>query len=78
MVGAIALHLLMTAKVGGSPLLLSMLTWQSRDQDSPALWSARITTWWSEVRQGAWATWFQPMTVMIALEIAILISIAAA
>jgi hypothetical protein len=78
MVGAIALHVLMNAKVGGAPLLLSMLTWQFRDKDSPALWTAHVSQWWSEVQQGAWARWFQPMTAMIALEIIILVSIVAA
>ncbi|HIK44150.1 MAG TPA: cytochrome b/b6 domain-containing protein [Leptolyngbyaceae cyanobacterium M65_K2018_010] len=78
MVSAIALHLLINAKVGGTPLLLSMLTWQFRDQDSPALWLAHLSQWWFDVRQGAWARWFQPMTMMVGLEIAILVSIGAA
>lgn len=78
MVSAIALHLLMNAKVGGAPLLLSMLTWQFRDKDRPGLWPAHLSQWWSDVRQGAWTRWFQPITAMIALEIAILASIVVA
>lgn len=78
MVGAIALHLLMNAKVGGTPLLLSMLTWHFRDKDSPSHWSRHLSEWWSGVQQGAWKRWFQPMSAMIALEIAILLSIIAA
>jgi hypothetical protein len=78
MVGAIALHLLLNAKVGGAPLLLSMLTWQFRSQDSPALWPTHLSQGWAAVRQGAWARWFQPITAMIVLEIAILGSIVAA
>ncbi|OKH17737.1 cytochrome b/b6 domain-containing protein [[Limnothrix rosea] IAM M-220] len=78
MVGAIALHLLMNAKVGGAPLLLSMLTWEFREKDSPTLWSGQLSRWWSSVQQGAWRKWFQPMTTMIALEIAILVSLVAA
>jgi len=78
MVGAIALHLLMTAKVGGVPLLLSMLTWQFRAPDSPVHWPAHIAQWWSAVQQGAWKSWFQPMTAIIRLEIVILVSIGAA
>ena len=79
MVSAIALHLLMSAKVGGLPLLLSMLTWQFRDRDSPALWPTHISQWWSDVREGgSWARWFQPMTAMIVLEITILVTITAA
>lgn len=34
----LALHLLMNIKVGGIPLILSMLNWQFRERDSPALW----------------------------------------
>lgn len=78
MVSTIALHLLMNAKVGGAPLLVSMLTWQFRDKDSPAFWLAHLSQWWSGVQQGAWARWFQPMTALLALEIGILASIVAA
>lgn len=78
MVGAIALHLLMSAKVGGSPLLLSMLNWQIRDQDSPAFWSAHASRWWSEFRQGSWSGWFQTVSGLILLEAMILFSIFAA
>ncbi len=78
MVSAIGLHLLMNAKVGGAPLLLSMLSWQFRAKDRPLLWLAHLTQCWSGVRQGSWAKWFQPITVTVALEIAILVSIIAA
>ncbi|MEB3210373.1 MAG: cytochrome b/b6 domain-containing protein, partial [Leptolyngbyaceae bacterium] len=78
MVGVILLHLLMNAKVGGSPLLLSMLTWQFRDKDSPAHWPTHLSRWWLEVRQGSWKRWFHPMTAMLTLEIVILASIIAA
>lgn len=75
MVAVIALHLLINAKVGGSPLLLSMLTWQFREKDSPARWPSHLSQWWLEVQQGAWVSWFQPMTAPIALEIIILCSL---
>ncbi|PZO38745.1 MAG: cytochrome B [Shackletoniella antarctica] len=78
MVSAIALHLLMNAKVGGSPLLLSMLNWQLRDKDSPAFWSAHAAQWWSGFRQGSWSGWFKPMSELIILEAMILFSIFAA
>jgi cytochrome b561 len=45
MVCCLALHLLMSAKVGGVPLLLSMLSIRYRPDDSPALWSNTIRTW---------------------------------
>lgn len=47
MVGCLALHLLMSAKVGGGPLLLSMLSWQYRPADSPRNWYSRLQSWWS-------------------------------
>ncbi len=78
MLGAIALHVLINAKVGGAPLLLSMLTWQFRPQDSPVHWPTHIAQWWKATQQGAWAQWWSPMTTMITLELAILASMVAA
>jgi hypothetical protein len=78
MVAAIALHLLMNAKVGGAPLLLSMLNWQFQDKDSPKLWSAHCSQWWYSLRRGSWSTWFQSPRVLVVLEIAILLSIVVA
>lgn len=78
MVGAIALHLLMNAKVGGMPLLLSMLNWQFRDQDSPKLWPTHLAQWWTSLRNGAWSTWFQSPRILVVLEMTILLSIIAA
>ncbi len=42
----LAIHLLMSAKVGGAPLLLSMLSWKFRTQDSPKNWVSRLRGWW--------------------------------
>ena len=78
MVGAIAIHLLMNAKVGGTPLLLSVLNWRLREKDSPKLWYAHVSNWLSEVKKGGWTTWFQPLSALIVLEITILISLTAA
>jgi hypothetical protein len=75
MLVAIALHVLINAKVGGTPLLLSMLARKVRDRDSPRLWPEHLSQWWSNVRKGAWKTWFQPVSSLIIMEIAILISI---
>jgi hypothetical protein len=35
----------MSAKVGGAPLLLSMISWQVRTQDSPKHWLNRLRNW---------------------------------
>jgi cytochrome b561 len=40
---ALALHLLISAKVGGFPLLLSMLNTTYRPQESPRFWFNKIT-----------------------------------
>lgn len=45
MLTALALHLLMSAKVGGVPLLLSMMSFQVRPDDSPAKWGDRLKHW---------------------------------
>ncbi|MBE9176351.1 cytochrome b/b6 domain-containing protein [Synechocystis salina LEGE 06155] len=78
MVGAILLHLLINARVGGTPLLLSMLTLKFRDKDSPALWPSHVAQWWSQIQHGAWTREFQPATTMLYLEIFILVSLVAA
>lgn len=78
MVMAIALHLLMNAKVGGAPLLLSMLNWKFREPDSPKLWASHLSEWWLRVRQGSWASWLLPSHPLMGLEIAILLSLIAA
>jgi len=78
MVAVIALHLLINAKVGGLPLLLSMLNAQFREKDSPALWPAHLVQGWSAVQQGTWIRWFQPLTATIVLVLSLLISWVAA
>ncbi|WP_448561419.1 cytochrome b/b6 domain-containing protein [Trichothermofontia sp.] len=75
---AIALHLLMNAKVGGVPLLLSMLNWQFRDQDSPRWWPSHLSQWWLAIRQGSGFDGFQSPPLLLGLEIALLLSIVAA
>jgi Prokaryotic cytochrome b561 len=40
---SLALHLLMGAKVGGAPLLLSMFHWTMRDEDKPSSWFKGLT-----------------------------------
>ncbi len=45
MVLAIATHLLMSAKVGGLPLLLSIFDTKYRPEDNPRLWREKILSW---------------------------------
>lgn len=42
---ALALHLLMSVKVGGVPLLISMFDAKIRPDDSPKLWPEKVKTW---------------------------------
>ena len=45
MICCLAIHVLMSAKVGGVPLLLSILSWKFRPEDSPANWYSRLRGW---------------------------------
>jgi len=42
MIVSIASHLLMSVKIGGRPLLLSMFKWQVQDKDSPKHWFSKF------------------------------------
>jgi cytochrome b561 len=45
LVVCLALHLLMNAKVGGLPLLQSVIDTRIRAEDSPKLWKERFSNW---------------------------------
>jgi Prokaryotic cytochrome b561 len=45
---ALLMHLLMSAKVGGLPLLLSMFDIKYRPEDSPRLWRQNIVNWFEQ------------------------------
>ncbi|BAZ47532.1 hypothetical protein NIES4103_01330 [Nostoc sp. NIES-4103] len=47
MVCCLAIHLLMSSKVGGVPLLISMFSLKVRPEDSPTKWSSRFRSWLS-------------------------------
>ncbi|UFP94966.1 cytochrome b/b6 domain-containing protein [Gloeobacter morelensis] len=76
LVVCVVLHVLIHAKVGGVPLLLSMVNWGYRAEDSPALWPARVRAWWSGLRLGLPGRF--PASKLVALEVVVLGSIAAA
>ncbi len=71
----VALHVLVHAKVGGVPLLLSMVNWRYRTEESPTLWSAQMKTWWAGLRLRRPG---RAAPTLIALEVVVLGSIAAA
>lgn len=43
-------HLLMVARVGGSPLFAAMLSFRFRSEDSPTLWVSRLRNWLRQLR----------------------------
>ncbi|BAZ01877.1 hypothetical protein NIES37_58840 [Tolypothrix tenuis PCC 7101] len=45
----LAIHLLMSAKVGGAPLLLSIFSAHIRPEDNPKQWSTRLRNWLSNL-----------------------------
>lgn len=57
MVTALALHLLMTAKVGGLPLLLSVWRWHCRPADHPRLWRSHFQVWRHHWQHNVWQAW---------------------
>jgi hypothetical protein len=78
MVGAIALHLLMNAKVGGLPLLQSMWQFQFRTKDHPRRWPSQIAATWQQLSQSSAAHKWQMVRRLPALELALWLSWAAA
>lgn len=78
MVISIALHLLMSAAVGGTPLWLSMLSRQIRPGDRPSVWRANVIQWWQGPRF-AWVEDWKTLPLLLrGLEIALLLSVLAA
>ncbi|AFY44234.1 cytochrome b/b6 domain-containing protein [Nostoc sp. PCC 7107] len=77
-VGCLAIHLLMSIKVGDVPLLLSMFSWQVRPQDSPNHWVTRYRAWWSSLQTNFSATINQLLVNNLTLriiEVFVLISV---
>ncbi len=77
LVVAIALHLLMSIKVGGVPLVLSMLNWRFRSQDSPALWREHLLHWRNNLSITLVKQWLS-FSLLKILEILVLITLALA
>ncbi|MGL5078065.1 MAG: cytochrome b/b6 domain-containing protein, partial [Waterburya sp.] len=75
LVAFIALHLLMNIKVGGIPLILSMLHWRYRSQDSPTLWREHLVNWKSNFSMTTMRQWLSPSSELKVLEISVLVTI---
>lgn len=78
LVSSLALHLLMSAKVGGVPLLWSMLHWRFRTQDSPILWRSHLQQWWQGFCSTLIKEWSQLSLPLKFLEEIVLISLISA
>ncbi|MGD1856127.1 MAG: cytochrome b/b6 domain-containing protein [Leptolyngbyaceae cyanobacterium] len=78
MVAAIALHVLLNAKVGGLSFLLSMLHGKFLAQDSPKFWKNHVVFWWSNLKLGPWSKRLQLISKRPKLELAIWLSLMAA
>ncbi|AUT03424.1 cytochrome B [Nostoc sp. CENA543] len=49
MVVCLAIHLLMSSKVGGVPLLVSMFVFKVRPEDKPSRWWDDLRAWWGNL-----------------------------
>ncbi len=72
---AIALHLLMSIKVGGTALILSMVERQFRSQDTPKLWRKHWKKWRNNFSITVLKKWFLPFSLLKFLEIFMLTTI---
>ncbi|MBF2015074.1 MAG: cytochrome b/b6 domain-containing protein [Rivularia sp. T60_A2020_040] len=75
LVSCIALHLLMSIKVGSIPLILSMLNWQFRSKDSPVLWGKNFDSWRSNFNIIMIKQWLSSLSLLKIIEIFVLINI---
>lgn len=71
----IALHLLMSIKVGGVPLILSMINWRFRSKDSPALWREHFYNWRSNFNIAMVKQWLSSQYLLKVIEIFVFITI---
>ncbi len=78
MVAVIGLHLLINARVGGVPLLLSMWRTQFRVKDTPRQWPQTVLMWWQRGRQSTWTERFYAIATLPPLELGVLVILVAA
>ena len=71
----IALHVLMSIKVGGVPLILSMINFRFSSKDSPALWRKNFDSWRSSFDIRTFKQWLSPMRLLKVIEIFVFIAV---
>ena len=71
----IAFHVLMSIKVGGLPLILSMVNLRFRSQDNPSLWRENFEIWRSNFDMVMVKQWLSSFNLLKIIEIFVLINI---
>lgn len=71
----ISIHLLMNVKVGGLPLIVSMINWRFRTKDSPALWQKHFYDRYSNFELEEVKQWLLSISLLKLIEILVLITI---
>jgi hypothetical protein len=77
LVVSLSIHLLMVIKVGGVPLLLSMLTWRFRKVDHPRHWPVHIASTGQSLQLKTvkgWLHWAKTLKLMEASILVILVA----
>ncbi|HLO86945.1 MAG TPA: cytochrome b/b6 domain-containing protein [Nostocaceae cyanobacterium] len=75
MICSLAIHILLSAKLGGGMLLLSIVNWRFRPEDSPTRWYGRLSMWinnfkanWHvEINQWIQRTWYLKIIEILVL-----------
>ncbi|BAY85311.1 hypothetical protein NIES267_48100 [Calothrix parasitica NIES-267] len=71
----IAFHVLMSIKVGGIPLILSMLNLRFRSKDNPSLWRNNFDVWRDNFDMVMVKQWLSSLDFLKIIEIFVLINI---
>ncbi|MFN9610586.1 MAG: cytochrome b/b6 domain-containing protein [bacterium] len=75
---SIMLHIILSIKVGGLPLLFSVLNWQFTAKDSPIHWLHHINRWYHNICLGSISRWWTSSGFYHYMEASILASLALA
>jgi hypothetical protein len=68
------LHILLSAKVGGTPLLLSIVNLRFSAKDSPAYWPYNIRRWFNSIRSATIMAWWNSAGFYQYMEVTLLSS----
>ncbi len=71
----ILLHLLMNIRVGGVSLIVSMVNWRFRSEDSPRLWRRHFSTWRDRFGMLTVKQWLRSRSLLKIIELFVLAAI---